>query len=439
MCIRDRFSSWEFGEFDYIDPIDNLQDGARTRFPLRVNGELLSFDVGSNTDSQLIVMSNLLAIYINGVLQEPGEAYVFDGGTTFEFTTAPETNDNISIFFYKGTAAEDVTEINAVETIKEGDVVQINANNDTSTLTNANTRLLIDLEQGKRTVSGITTTDTFETEIYTGVGINDSATNKPLTWIKQKIDKVVNGVVVSKARDSIEPLIFPTARIIGDIGAGSTDRIYVDDADFFEYEKDEDSQITSIEVSGLVVNNNNPVSAALTAVVSNTGTITSIDVVDGGSGYVGATTSVHISQPPVPMKVSPIATGIGSTAVLTANITNGVITTVTVNSGGAGYSQSIIPKVIASAHKPIKEEFVNIETIKGFSGIVTGISTVMIGGTVGLEFGLQAPLGQAFTDLIPTTPIFISETSVGHGVTSCLLYTSPSPRDGLLSRMPSSA
>ena len=26
-----------------------------------------------------------------------------------------------------------------------------------------------------------------------------------------------------------------------------------------------------------------------------------------------------------------------------------------------------------------------------------------------------------------------------HGVASCLLYTSPSPRDGLLSRMPSSA
>ena len=27
----------------------------------------------------------------------------------------------------------------------------------------------------------------------------------------------------------------------------------------------------------------------------------------------------------------------------------------------------------------------------------------------------------------------------GHGLSSCLLYTSPSPRDGLLSRMPSSA
>ena len=29
--------------------------------------------------------------------------------------------------------------------------------------------------------------------------------------------------------------------------------------------------------------------------------------------------------------------------------------------------------------------------------------------------------------------------SLAHCVTRCLLYTSPSPRDGLLSRMPSSA
>ena len=211
-----------FGEFDYIDPIENLQDGVRTRFPLRVNGELLSFDVGQTVDSQQIDMNALLIIYVNNVLQDPGVAYSFEGGTTFEFTTAPEANDDIAVFFYKGTASEDVAEVNVVETIKNGDVVKLQANDDTSILTNQNTRRLIDLAQRKRTVSGITTTDTLETEIYTGVGINDSATNKPLTWIKQKEDKVVNGVVVSKSRDSIEPLIYPTARIIGDIGTGST-------------------------------------------------------------------------------------------------------------------------------------------------------------------------------------------------------------------------
>ena len=52
----------------------------------------------------------------------------------------------------------------------------------------------------------------------------------------------------------------------------------------------------------------------------------------------------------------------------------------------------------------------------GFSGIVTGISTVMIGSTMGLKFGLSRT--GAFTNLKATMPIYISDTSVGHGVTS---------------------
>ena len=417
---NDKFAAWDFGEFDFIDPIGNLQDGVRKRFPLRVNGELLSFDIGTGTDSQLIDMNALLIIYVNNVLQDPGVAYSFEGGTTFEFTTAPDANDEIAVFFYKGTAAEDVTEINVVETIKDGDVVQLQANDDTSALTSQGTRLLIDLQQRKRTVSGITTTDTLETEIYAGVGINDSATNKPLTWIKQKEDKVVNGIVVSKARDSIEPLVFPTARIIGDIGTGSTSKIYIDDANFFQYEANEDGQINDINFDALIINNNNPVSASFTATVSTAGTISAISVANGGSGYVGNSTSLHISQPPVAMKVSPIATGIGSTAVATANITNGTITSVTINSGGIGYSTSITPNVIAFAHKPITELIESIDTsnsdFTGFSGIVTGISTVMIGSTMGLKFGLSR--SGAFTNLKETMPIYISDTSVGHGITS---------------------
>jgi hypothetical protein len=120
------------------------------------------------------------------------------------------------------------------------------------------------------------------------------------------------------------------------------------------------------------------------------------------------------------MKVSPVATGIGSTAVATANITNGSITSVTINSGGIGYSTSVTPKVIAFAHKPVTELIESIDTssanFAGFSGIVTGISTVMIGSTMGLKFGLSR--SGAFTNLKETMPIYISDTSVGHGVTS---------------------
>ena len=41
---------------------------------------------------------------------------------------------------------------------------------------------------------------------------------------------------------------------------------------------------------------------------------------------------------------------------------------------------------------------------------------------------------------IPTYAYIVAAPSpIGVGQTACLLYTSPSPRDGLLSRMPSSA
>ena len=36
-------------------------------------------------------------------------------------------------------------------------------------------------------------------------------------------------------------------------------------------------------------------------------------------------------------------------------------------------------------------------------------------------------------------PDYVFKLWMAHGITTCLLYTSPSPRDGLLSRMPSSA
>ena len=47
-----------------------------------------------------------------------------------------------------------------------------------------------------------------------------------------------------------------------------------------------------------------------------------------------------------------------------------------------------------------------------------------------MKRGLQIVL--AVLSLIPLAFAFM-------GITGCLLYTSPSPRDGLLSRMPSSA
>ena len=43
--FNDFFSSWSFGEMDYIDSIKGYQNGSRKRFPLFYNGELLSFEI----------------------------------------------------------------------------------------------------------------------------------------------------------------------------------------------------------------------------------------------------------------------------------------------------------------------------------------------------------------------------------------------------------
>ena len=124
--FSDRFTSWNFGQFDYIDSTSDLQNGVRTRFPLRYNGELLSFEIDpTDADSQLIDLDSLLLIFIDGVIQNPKEAYTFEGGTTFTFTNAPTPEDNIDIFFFRGTTGEDSTAVSVRETIKKGDVLQV--------------------------------------------------------------------------------------------------------------------------------------------------------------------------------------------------------------------------------------------------------------------------------------------------------------------------
>ena len=48
--FTDNFSYWNYGEQDYIDSIESLQDGIRTRFPLIYNGEQFSFEKNPNNE-----------------------------------------------------------------------------------------------------------------------------------------------------------------------------------------------------------------------------------------------------------------------------------------------------------------------------------------------------------------------------------------------------
>ena len=397
--FTDSFSFWQFGELDYIDSIRNLQDGNRQRFPLYYNGQLLSFETDpSNTTSANIDLNAVLLIFINGVIQQPGSAYTFEGGTSFVFSNPPRPEDNVSIFFYRGTRGSDSFDVNVNETVKIGDSVQVFRNNDYPTT----------VTQNIRDITNIVGADKIETNLYTDQGIDD-VLFRPVTWIKQKTDKVINGDYIYKSRDSLETQIYPTSKIIKDIKVGDSD-IFVDDAKFFNYEEDNYSVFIS-NVSGLIVQANDPVSAAFTATVSAAGTISSLNVVNAGSGYTG-TATIKISAP------KSIGIGIGTTAIATVSIVNGTIPSASIVNEGLGYLTNNPPQVIVSYPEIQVEQVTNITTVEGFSGIITGIGTTTgtSGNPRGVKFYIQGPSG--FTGLSTGYPILIKDTTVGGGVTS---------------------
>jgi hypothetical protein len=400
--FTDSFSAWQFGEFDYIDSIRNYQDGVRTRFPLYYNGELLSFE---SLEGSQVNLSNALLIVINGVIQDPGVAYQFDGGTSFVFTTAPKSEDNVAIFFYRGTAGDDselITSIN--ETLKKGDTVQVLKNNEFPTTITQNNRIIFDLSFS----------DKFETNLYSNQGV-DTENYKPLSWVKQKVDRKINGEDVYKTRDSIESLVYPTAKVIKDFST-TVDEIFVDNAEFFDF--DTPDTFDALIVSGVA----DPISAGVTAIVSIAGTIQSLSITNPGNGYTGASVTVKIAAPPTVGILTSLpmgGIGIGSiaTATIAVSAAGSLTTPITITNPGLGYSVGTPPGVIVPLPDPTYENVTNISLINGFSGIITGITTTTGSGgnPLALKFHLSAP---SYAGLQTGYPIYIFDTRVGNGVTS---------------------
>ena len=390
--FTDSFAAWQFGEFDYIDSIKNYQDGVRTRFPLFYNQELLSFE--SQEGSQ-VNLANALLIVINGVIQDPGVAYEFNGGTSFIFTTAPRPEDKVAIFFYRGTKGDDTTLFTDInETLKRGDTVQVLKNNSISGT----------ISQDSRTIFDLSFSDKFETNLYFNQGVDEENYN-PLSWIKQKVDRKINGENVYKTRDSIESLVYPTANVIKNFSTTDPE-IFVDNAEFFNY--DIDSPFNALIVNGTT----DPISAGVTAIVSAGGTIQSLSITNPGSGY---------AEPSVTVKIAaPLEVG-GTTATATIAVSAGSLTTpITITNPGLGYSIGIPPGVIVPLPDPIYENITNISLVNGFSGIITGITTTTGSGgnPLALKFYIEAPPATDYSLLQVGYPIYIFDTRVGTGVTS---------------------
>ena len=402
--FSDKFASWQFGQLDFIDPIDVLQDDVRTVFPLFYNAELVSFQLDKNdNDSKLIDIDSVLVVFINGVLQEPSKAYIFDGGSSIQFLEAPKKEDKVSIFFYNGTRGIDSVETDIAETVKVGDTLSVRKAAGIETSVN---------QSEGRIVYDIVSSDRIETNVYSGVGIDEN-NDRNVNWTKQKRDLFINGRKVPKSRDSIEGMIFPTSRIIRDVNVGDTD-ILLDNAQFFNYEENESSVVTAY-VDAVVIDDIPIVGAAATATVDSSGKVTATTVTNPGFGYTTATVEVKYSSP------KNVGVGIGTTATGTATIVNGSVSVVSVANPGFGYTNSlnvpVAPQIIIPQPRLVNEVVTNIQNVQGNTGIITGISTVAgIGTDLAIKFFTDNTL-----DLQVGYHIVVTDTTVGSGVTS--IYT----------------
>ena len=413
--FNDFFSAWSFGEMDYIDSVIGYQDGNRKRFPLFYEGELLAFEIDPDDPlSSAIDLDAVLVIFINGVLQKPGIAYNFDGGTSFIFSRPPRINDKIDIFFYVGTQGVDISIVSVTETLKVGDDLFVSKH--------PLYQETVD-QLSERTIQEILGSDKVETPIYTGPGINEN-TFKPVKWTKQKRDKFVKGDLVYKTRDSIEPRIFPTAKVISDINQTSAD-IFVDNAQFFDYDEIiYDLNVGTFNFDALLFDNKEPVSAEFSVTVSDSGTISQVNIVNPGFGYTTSPIDIKFSAP-----VS-VGVGVGTTATAIGTVgVGGTIQSVSIVNPGFGYTNTITTHAITEVPKINTELFTNIENVQGFSGIITGIKeTTGSGGQKAIQFffnalkdyGIDGEAQNASdtNDLMVGYPIMIYDTAVGTGVTS---------------------
>jgi hypothetical protein len=285
----DSFFGIYAGQMIVFNDISEAFNGFRRKFTLSVQidgiRQIINLKTPVGTDLDI---SNNIFIFLNDVLQEPNYAYTFQGSRVI-FTEPPIAGSKCVILYYRGSSI-DVEEIVPPKTIKEGDsvVIQESATD------------IYDIEQFPRVVKTLTSSDQLETFVYSSVGINSDTTKiRPLSWRKQKNDRVISGTLFSKSRPNLQSNITPNATIIKNI-LPSDDSIYVDNAFPLFSTLDELSE----DLRNIVVTENKEVSSALGyAVVSGVSTVSSVVITDGGIGYANTNSpKVMISSSAIKLK-----------------------------------------------------------------------------------------------------------------------------------------
>ena len=377
--IDDKFSGWSIGTLQVLDSIEDLIDGIRKDFPLKVNGNITS--IISSPGSKIDV-KDLLIIFVNDILQKPGIGYEFTGGSVLTFTEPLKVGDKVNVIFYKGSGDSDVVFRDSLETITKGDTLQLKH---MAGLQSQN------LDQDERIVFDILSTGSAETNPYTGPGITNNVTlARPVTWCRQTEDKIIEGIPTGKTRELYEPIINPTSYIINNVGVGSTS-VYVDTLrPLFDTQNEAVDKAFQKKIK--FVSQEPKVGASATAVISGFGTISSVIISDGGVGYSTATVSFGYTSESRAFGTVTISAG-------------GTVTGVAITSPGVGYTYTSVPTVLISPPSHTEEEG-TVNSYSGDNGIIVGFGT-----TAGpqLIFDVHIPYDSFLRDsVVAGTPVTIT-------------------------------
>ena len=413
---NDSFGSWSIGNLLVLDNIDDLFDDITRTFPILVSGTQTTLRARKRSN---IDIQSALIVVLNDVLQVPGEAYTFKGGSVITFSEAPKAGDTLTMMFYRGTGEIDTRDVDVLELIKDGDAVQLNSD-------------FIRYQENSRLIEDVVSTDLVETVIYSESGISsDTSFIRPVTVCQQTEDLFIGSKVITKDRAIYEPSIQPVTNLIQSIGISTTE-IFVESVKTFfdnasEYLQDGDANKPQQKI--IIISQESLVSAAATAVVSIAGTVSSIVISDGGQGY-DFVPEVCISNP----------VGLGTTcrASATASISNGSVVGISIVSPGIAYTNTNPPQVLIEAPK-LKSEVVTNVSYSGDFGVISGVSTSGV-ATTALVLDFFIPLNSPLRDLnentvgsantgisgIQTGYYFVlKNTNIGLGLTSLNLNGTP--------------
>ena len=352
---RDQFNSWYMGELETLDEFGDEFDGRTKTFNLKLGGEGVA--VVSRKGSQINVTDTLL-VFINGILQEPGKSYNMQGGSVIRFTEAPKAGDRGEVFFYKGTRDKDVLFRDILETVKEGDTLNIT--------NNPALKQSFGLNQEDRVVTGINTIDSVRTTPYVNPGVTtDTTILRPIQWKKQLSDVIIDGEKVGKSRMHYEPNIFPFGYLIQSIGVTTT-VAYIDSLKplfdtIIETENEEyQNRIT-------IFSQDEKITGVVTAIVTENGDIGGLDLVNPGAGYT-ATPTISIANPTD-----------GTRAIVESVVQNQKIVNFNIIQAGSGYT-STNPPIVLVEPPSYSIETVDVEDYSGDYGVVVGFGTITASG-----------------------------------------------------------